>query len=129
MTPRTRLDLAGWVMALVLAAGSALAAAADAPLANAVQQMDRETIRHLLERRTDVNVSKADGVTALHWAAFHDDSDLVDRLLRAGANPRAANRYGVTPLSLACTNGNEAMVTRLLDAGADANYSLPGGET
>ena len=68
-------------------------------------------------------------MTALHWAAYQDDLDLVDRLLRAGANPRAPNRYGVTPLSLACTNANVAMVERLLEAGADANASLPGGET
>jgi len=123
------LGLAGSVMAVALVAGPAFAAAADAPLATAVQQMDREAIRHLLERRTDVNIAQPDGMTALHWAAYHDDADLVDRLLRAGANARVANRYGVTPLSLACTNGNEAMVTRLLDAGADANSSLPGGET
>jgi uncharacterized protein len=112
-----------------LCAGSALFAAANAPLANAVQQMDRETIRHLLERPIDVNASQADGMTALHWAAYHDDLDLVNKLLGAGANARASNRYGVTPLSLACTNGNAAMVARLLDAGADANSSLPGGET
>ena len=104
-------------------------AAVDAPLANAVQHMDRETVRHLLDRRIDVNAPQADGTTALHWAAYNDDLDLVNRLLAAGANARASNRYGVTPLTLACTNGNAAVVSRLLDAGADANGTVPGGET
>ena len=115
-----------------LAGATLLAGAADAPLANAVQQMDKVTVRRMLERpplADVVNASQADGMTALHWAAYQDDLDLVDRLLRAGANPRASNRYGVTPLSLACTNANVAMVERLLEAGADPNASLPGGET
>ena len=126
----TRHTLIGGGLIFGLLAGAALhAAAADAPLANAVQQMDRATVRRLLERPTDVNASQPDGMTALHWAAYQDDSELVDRLLKAGANVRATNRYGVTPLSLACTNGNVAMVEKLLEAGADPNAALPEGET
>jgi ankyrin repeat protein len=83
----------------------------------------------LLARRVDVNGAQPDGTTALHWATYHDDLDLVNRLLAAGASVTATNRYGVTPLSLACVNGNAAIVSRFLDAGADANASLPGGET
>ena len=49
-------------------------------------------------------------MTALHWAAYHDDLETAKLLVAAKANVKAANRYGVTPLSLACTNGNEAIV-------------------
>jgi ankyrin repeat protein len=121
--------IGGWLMVGVFAGAALHAAGADALLANAVQQMDRATVRRLLERPADVNASQPDGMTALHWAAYQDDLDLVDRLLKAGANVRSTNRYGVTPLSLACTNGNVAMVEKLLAAGADANGSLPEGET
>jgi len=69
------------------------------------------------------------GTTPLLRAAYQDNLDLVDKLLRAGADPRAPNQLGVTALSLACTNANVAMVERLLNAGADANAPLPGGET
>jgi len=104
-------------------------AATDAPVASAVQRLDRATVSQLLARRVDVNAAQPDGTTALHWATYHDDLDLVNRLLTAGASVTATNRYGVTPLSLACVNGNAAIVSRFLDAGADANASLPGGET
>jgi ankyrin repeat protein len=76
-----------------------------------------------------VNAPQSDGMTALLWAAYHDDRETAELLMRAGANVKVANRYGVTPLSLACTNGNDALVTALLKAGADPNGLLPGGET
>ena len=113
----------------VLLVATAPVRAAEAPLATAVQKLDRGAIRQLIDKRADVNAPQPDGTTALHWAAYHDDLDLAKRLLGTGANVRAANRYGMTPLALACLNGNASMVERFLDAGADANASLPGGET
>jgi uncharacterized protein len=116
----------GAMGAVVLAATLSPVWAAEAPLATAVQRMDRGAIRQLIEKRADVNTPQVDGTTALHWAAYHE---LVNRLLAAGASVRTPNRYGVTPLSVACQNGNAAIITKFLDAGADANASLPGGET
>ena len=103
-----RLVKCGAVLVL-LAAGSA-AVAADAPLADAAERADWPRVRALLKDRADANAAQADGMTALHWAAYHDDTDAANLLLAAGASPKAANRYGVTPLSLACTNGNEQIV-------------------
>ncbi len=68
-------------------------------------------------------------MTALHWAAYHDDLDIAKQLVTAGGDVKSMNRYGVTALSLACTNGNASMVGLLLETGADANTTLPGGET
>lgn len=117
------------VVAAVLGSTVLAGAAADAPLASAVQRNDRAVIRQLLDRKVGVNAPQTDGTTALHWATYNDDLDLVSRLLGAGADVRAANRYGVTPLSIACQNGNAAIITKFLDAGADANAALTGGET
>ena len=106
-----------------------VASAADAALADAVQRMDRTAVESLLQRSVDVNLPQVDGITALHWAAYHDEVKLAETLLQAGADATALSRYGVTPLSLACTNGNVVMVELFLDAGADPNTTLPGGET
>ena len=116
-----------WAAWLLSAAG--LVGAADAPLADALEIMDRDGVRSLLQERVDVNASQVDGMTALHWAARHDDLEMARLLTEAGAEANAANRYGVTPLTLACTNGNHALVELLLHAGADPNTTLPGGET
>ena len=116
-------------LALVLLASASKSLAADAPLADAAEKQDRASVRALVERHVDVNQAQVDGMTALHWAAYHDDLETAKLLVDAKANVKAANRYGVTPLSLACTNGNEAMVELLLDAGADPNTKLRGDET
>ena len=117
-----------WAMVWLLSAVS-LAVAADAPLADAAENMDREGVRALLEKPVDLDASQVDGMTALHWAARHDDLEMATLLVRAGAAVNAANRYRVTPLTLACTNGNPALVELFLNAGADPNTTLPGGET
>ena len=117
------------LLTLLLSSLSLLFGASEARLAEAAKEMDRATIRALLEQRLDVNAAQVDGMTALHWAAHQDDLEIAKLLVRAGANGKAANRYGVTPLSLAGTNGNGAMVELLLEAGADPNTALPGGET
>jgi uncharacterized protein len=105
------------------------ARAADAPLADVAEKRNFSDLKELLERRADVNVAQADGMTALHWAVYHDRSDTVQDLLSAGADAMAKTRYGVTPLSIACTNGNVKIVVALLEAGADPNAILAGGET
>ena len=64
-----------------------------------------------------------------HWAVRQDDGELVDRLIKAGANVKAANRYGVTALYLACVNGSAPVIAKLMDAGANANAATTEGET
>src|SRR5262245_53667393 len=117
-------------LAIVLALVGLGASAHELPLIDAVKSRDAATVQQLLQRReVDINATELDGSTALHWASYRDDVILVDRLIKAGANPKVTNRYGATPLSLACTNGNAAVIERLLQAGVDPNSTLPGGET
>jgi ankyrin repeat protein len=108
----------------------ALASAADTRLSEAVMNRDAAAVRSLLAQKADVNGAQGDGTTALHWAAFNDDLDLVKLLLAAGAKVMAATREGaITPIFMACTNGDAPMIEALLNAGADANSVKANGTT
>src|SRR5258706_15459749 len=120
---------ATFLIVSLLSTVSLQGAPARAPLADAAEKMDRATIRALLKQHVNVNTPQADGMTALHWAAYQDDLELTKLLVSAGASVKAANRYGVTPLSLACTNGNGPMGEMLQKARADPNPTLPGRES
>lgn len=118
--------LGWWVVAWWSIVGLT-AAGGDTSLAEAVKSQDKGAVAALLNGRVDVNVPLPDGATALHWAAYWNDMDTADRLIRAGAKVDVMNRYGVTPLVLASTNGSAAMAEKLVRAGADPNGS-PKGE-
>jgi uncharacterized protein len=127
--PQSRVQPLGkWLPVLAMAVLS-MGAGGAPPVVEAVKDGKVETVRALLAKRVDPNAAEADGTTALHWAAHHDNLAVADLLLKAGANARAANRYGATPLWLACVNGSAPMVERLLSAGADANTTMPEGDT
>ena len=84
------------VAGLMLAtAPRAVAEAASVPLIDAVKAADVEAVRRLLQQEAvDVNVSEADGTTALHWAAHQGDLESLQLLLASGAEPDRPNRYG-----------------------------------
>src|SRR5258705_4325736 len=116
-------------ISLTMSLASVLTAATKSPLTDAVEKQDRASIRTLLKQHADLNAPQADGMTALHWAAYLDDFETAKLLVSANANANGTNHYGVTPLSLACQNGNTEMVELLLARGAEPNTTLPGGET
>ena len=117
------------MLPLIVAASLAMAAGPDLRLVNAAAGQDTDTVRALLTEGVDVNVARADGVTALLWASHWDDLETVDMLLRAGANVDAAEDHGVTALARACENAHAAMVEMLLTAGADPNVAQASGLT
>ena len=118
-----------WVFPLVLAVGLATATGQDLRLVSAVAEQDTQAVRALLDEGVDVSTPRADGVTALLWAAHWDDLDTVVLLLRAGADVNAADDHGVTPLERAAENASPAMVEKLLAAGASANAAQTSGLT
>ena len=114
---------------LILGVVGAAAPPEELTVADAAEQGNGVLIRTLLQGGAEVNIAQVDGMTALHWAVYHDDVETARLLVQSGATVNAENHYGVPPLSLAATNGNPDIVTLLLDADADANASLRGGET
>jgi ankyrin repeat protein len=113
----------------LLLAVSLFGAEAGRPLVDAAKRSDKDALRTLIQKKTDVNAAEPDGTTALHWAAYRDDLESADLLLKAGAKVNAANDLGATPLWNASQNGSVAMVKRLLEAGANPNLALLAGET
>lgn len=117
-------------LAGALCLSTMLMAAAPSPVADAAMQHDRDTVRTLLKRGGDVNGAQGDGMTALHWAALHNDADLTSMLLYAGANHRGTTRLGsYTALHLASQNGAALVVATLLGGGANANARTATGAT
>ncbi len=102
-----------------------------APLVDAAHAGDDAAAQALLTAKPgpDVNQRSSDGTSALHWAVYHDDVALIDRLLAAGANPNARNDYGSTPLALAAVVGNVSVIKKLLKAGADVESANEDGQT
>lgn len=123
--------LALMLLALVLLALGTAPARADEQLVAAVRHGDHQTLLSLLDRSDiDLDTGRGDGTTPLAWAAYVDDEEAVDLLLRAGADvDRASDYHGVTALALACANGNSTIVAKLLEAGADPNIAQRSGET
>jgi len=116
------------VVAFAACALTFTASAAD-DLISAAQRDDATVALAAIEDGIDVNAKSPDGTTALHWAVYHDNLALVERLVAAGADVRVANEFGSTPLAEAATIGNPAVLTALLDAGADVDARGADGQT
>ena len=117
---------------LISASLGVAGASHEAPLADAVQRGDRQTVLALLKKGVDVNAPQGDGATALHWAAYLGDSEVAAMLLRAGAKVTARNDLGVTPFALAARQGDPAVLEQLIKAGAQPNepiHFVNAGET
>lgn len=121
--------VAVFVMFLLFTAVAAAHERQVAPVAEAAEQADWRLMNALLAEGRSAAAAQVDGMTALHWAVWHENEDAVASLLAAGAEVDALNRYGVTPLSIACTAGSASIVGRLLAAGADVENKAPSGET
>ena len=103
---------------------------ADSPVADAAQQGDAQIVRTLLQQGEDVNAAQSDGLTALHWAALHNDLEMAKLLLYAGATVKPTTRVGsYTPLHLASRSGYHEVMSVMLDAGADPNKLTSTGVT
>jgi uncharacterized protein len=62
----------------------------DLRLVNAAAEQDAAAVRALLREGVDVNARRADGATALLYAAHWNDVEMIDLLLKAGASVNAA---------------------------------------
>jgi uncharacterized protein len=77
----------------------------------------------------DVNQRSVDGTTALHWAVYRQDVELVVALLMQDADPDIRNDYGASPMTVASEHGNFAVMQALIAAGGDIESPNSEGQT
>lgn len=96
------------------------------PLIIAVQNDDLTVVSALLNARkpkVEVNLAKASGYSALHYAVVRKTPVIMKALLKRGANPNASllqkGAYGNTPLHFACMLEKVSHAELLLEYGAN----------
>lgn len=105
-----------------------VAMAADS-LPDLVERGNRALALEMIDQGADINQLSVDGTSALHWAVYRKDLDLVKRLLAEGADPDRSNDYGSTPMTVAAEHGEYAIMDALLEAGGDFEAPNAEGQT
>jgi ankyrin len=96
----------------------------------AVQRDDREMTDLLIRGGARVTARTREGVTPLQLAAINGNSTIVDRLIKAGADPNGAlTPAGDTALMMAARTGKTDAVRVLVEAGANVNARESWGGT
>ena len=119
------------VLGVPLLATAAFAAGTEhLSLTQAARLGDSAAVRSILDEAAKDDIEGKEGAVALIWAASRNDAEMVDLLLKAGADPKGTNDFGATALySAAAANADPVIVKRLMAAGANPNSGLMSGET
>ncbi|XP_076875819.1 LOW QUALITY PROTEIN: ankyrin repeat domain-containing protein 55 [Brachyhypopomus gauderio] len=87
------------------------------PLHAATAEVDLRLMAVLLQQSTlcEINHQDNEGMTALHWACFHNRPDHVQALLQKGADPTLVDKDFKTALHWAVQSGSRFMCSLILD--------------
>ena len=118
------------------AAPNAVDATGKAAITYAAARGFLEIVRRLLEAGVDARFRYGNDLTALMWAAGHEDGvgaqaaqGVVDLLLSRGAELDAMDDRGRTPLMMAAELGHAELVAMLIGRGADLSVRDRRGKT
>jgi ankyrin repeat protein len=96
----------------------------------AVLADDLETADLLLRAGAKVSASNREGVMPMQLAAINGSAAMMDKLIKAGADPNAAlTKFGDSPLMMASRTGKTEAIKVLLDNGAKVNAKESWGNT
>lgn len=83
------------------------------PLHSAAAARALPSVVVLLDHGADPDARQQRGITALHAAALHGDSEMVAALMDAGANPLLADEDGSMPAAYARRGGHDDLAREL----------------
>ena len=90
----------------------------------------KSLVKKMKKKKTlDLDYEDGEGRIALLFAAYHERTDIVDFLIKEGANVNKANHSGMTALLLTISTGNLEIVKHLVAKGAQVNLANKGGES
>src|SRR5262249_25432177 len=91
------------------------------PLVFAAFVGDSPMAEYLINEGADPNDAEDDGISALQWATLANHADMVDMLIKAGAQLNHLDNRNMTPLLYAASIdfGDTTVLERLIAAGAD----------
>lgn len=91
-------------------------------LYDAIEAGDRTTLTEILASRPEFVEGAGATPPPLHWAIYHDQLSMVERLLDSGADiERQDQDRQATPLAYAIVFGRPDITQHLIDAGADTS--------
>ncbi|XP_069820974.1 ankyrin repeat domain-containing protein 55 isoform X3 [Dendropsophus ebraccatus] len=104
------------------------------PLHAATAEADVRLLSVLLQQSTlsEINHQDNEGMTSLHWAAFHNRPQHVQSLLQKGADPTLVDKDFKTALHWAVQSGNRVLCSIILDhqqGQSTINYDDENGKT
>ena len=89
-----------------------------------------EGTRDKILKECDFKFKEIPGVTVLHIASKkNNEPEIIDLLVKSGANVNAQDAEGFTPLHMATIHGNLKIVKKLVDLEADVNVVTTDGKT
>ena len=93
------------------------------------KNVNLETIKILVQTKSDLNKKDINGYTALSWASINGYTEIVKELIEAKADLNSKDSLGYTALISASINGNTEIVKLLIEAKADLNKMNDYGHT
>ncbi|XP_053200962.1 myotrophin-like [Panonychus citri] len=94
-----------------------------------VKNGDIDQVKELIKKhKIDIN-EQIDGRTPVIYAADYGQKEILEYLIKIGANVNSTDKHGITALLAAIWEGHTDCVKLLLDSGADTKLKTPDGKS